>query len=73
MDPYVYPGTNVLRNLRDIRDAEKLSKAEGIATARRIVELARDPIQRKFDALHLQAITGTSFRIFTYGPESSVR
>lgn len=56
MDPYVYPGTNVLRNLRDIRDPEQLSKAEGIATARRIAELQRDPEPGKFDSSHLQSI-----------------
>ena len=56
MDPYVYPETNVLRNLRDIRDAEQLSKFEAIATARRTVELEHEPIQGRFDARHLQAI-----------------
>lgn len=56
MDPYVYPGTNVLRNLRGIRDPEELSKLEGIATARRLAELARNPVHGKFDARHLQAI-----------------
>ena len=56
MDPYVYPGTNVLRNLRDIRDAAQLSKFEAIATTRRTVELEHEPIQGRFDAGHLQAI-----------------
>jgi cell filamentation protein len=56
MDPYVYPETNVLRNLRDIRDAWQLSKFEAIATARRIVEREHEPIQGQFDARHLQAI-----------------
>jgi cell filamentation protein len=56
MDPYVYPETNVLRNLRDIRDAGRLSKFEAIATARRAVELEHEPTQGRFDARHLQAI-----------------
>lgn len=56
MDPYVYPETTVLRNLRDIRDAEQLSKFEAIATTRRTVELEHEPIAGRFDARHLQAI-----------------
>ena len=56
MDPYVYPGTDVLRNLRDIRNAEQLSRAEAIATARRIAELHRNPKIGSFDAQHLQSI-----------------
>ncbi|MES1258464.1 MAG: Fic family protein [Acidobacteriota bacterium] len=56
MDPYVYPETTVLRNLRDIRDAEQLSKFEAIATTRRTVELEHEPIPGRFDARHLQAI-----------------
>jgi cell filamentation protein len=56
MDPYVYPETGVLRNLRDIRDAERLDKFEAIATTRRIIELEHEPIQGGFEARHLQAI-----------------
>jgi cell filamentation protein len=56
MDPYVHPETNVLKNLRDIRDADQLNKFEAIATTRRIVELEHEPIQGQFDARHLQAI-----------------
>ena len=56
MDPYVYPETNVLRNLRDIRDAGQLGKFEAIATTRRTVELEQEPIQGRFDVPHLRAI-----------------
>src|SRR5579872_4847681 len=56
MDPYVYPGTNVLRNLRDINDVGQLSKFEAIATTRRVVELEHEPIHGRFDARHLQTI-----------------
>ena len=38
MDPYLYPGTNVLRNLRDIRNPGILACFEAEATAHRIVE-----------------------------------
>jgi cell filamentation protein, protein adenylyltransferase len=56
MDPYVYPGTTVLKNLRDIRDASLFSKFEAIATTRRAIELEHEPLQRDFDARHLRAI-----------------
>jgi cell filamentation protein len=56
MDPYVYPGTNVLRNLLNLRDADELSRAEAIATALRIYELQDTPKIGKFDAAHLQSI-----------------
>lgn len=34
-DPYVYPGTNVLRNSRGIRDGDELEKFETRLTFRR--------------------------------------
>jgi cell filamentation protein len=56
MDPYVYPGTSVIRNLRDIRDAGVLGEFEAEATARRLRQLEHKPIKGRFDARHLQAI-----------------
>ncbi len=56
MDPYVYPGTSVLRNLRDIRDSRLLSEFEAEATARRLRQLAYKPLKGAFDAQHLQAL-----------------
>jgi fido (protein-threonine AMPylation protein) len=53
MDPYVYPGTNVLR---DIRDPDRLSRFEMDMTTRRIGELTHAPTPGQFDAKHLQAI-----------------
>jgi hypothetical protein len=38
-DPYVYPGTNVLINKEDIRDAETLAQFERMETANRIETL----------------------------------
>jgi cell filamentation protein len=38
-DPYVYPGTNVLINKEDIRDAETLARFERMETANRIETL----------------------------------
>lgn len=62
MDPYVYPGTNVLKNLRDIRDPDCLSKFEMDLTTRRLGELTRHPTPGRFDAQHLQAIHGHIFQ-----------
>jgi cell filamentation protein len=62
MDPYVYLGTNVLKNLRDIRDPERLSKFEMDMTTRRLSELARNLMAGQFNAQHLQAIHGYIFQ-----------
>jgi cell filamentation protein len=56
MDPYLYPGTDVLKNLRDIRNPGILDRFEAEATARRIVELIHSPAQGRFDTAHLRAI-----------------
>lgn len=57
MDPYVYPGTSVLRNLRDIRDAGRLAKFEMDMTTRRVGELLLESESMgRFDTAHLQAI-----------------
>lgn len=55
-DPYVYPGTNVLRNFRDIRDLHRLAAFEMDMTTRRLAELEHKPIRGKLNGLHLQAI-----------------
>src|SRR6185312_4622654 len=56
MDPYVYPGTDVLKNLRDIRDDKRLRVFEADASARRLVELQALPPSGAFDARHLREI-----------------
>jgi len=56
MDPYVYPGTNVLRNVRDIHDSDKLAELEAQATNFRIRQLEHKPIVGEFDTRHLQFI-----------------
>jgi cell filamentation protein len=38
-DPYCYPGTNVLRNIEDIQEAEELAAFERTATANRMETL----------------------------------
>jgi cell filamentation protein len=60
-DPYVYPGTNVLRNLEDLRDQVALSRFEADAVAVCLIDLGRNPIQGAFDIRRLQE---THRRIF---------
>jgi cell filamentation protein len=54
-DPYVYPGTDTLSNLADIRDPQELAIFEAEATLRRSLELLQRPMQGNFDAAHLKA------------------
>jgi cell filamentation protein len=56
MDPYVYPETSVLKNLRDIRDQQVLNAFEADATSFRLRQLANRSSRGRFDAAHLQAI-----------------
>ena len=55
-DPYTYPGTNVLRNLLHILDAEQLAAFEANATARRLIELRATLLSGQFDVAPLKAI-----------------
>src|SRR5713101_1064229 len=55
-DPYTYPGTSVLRNLRGIRDTRILARYEAESTTRRIAELINAPVPGRFDIDHLKAI-----------------
>lgn len=70
MDPYVYPGTSVLKNLRDIRDPERLSKFEMDMTTRRLAELENNAPPGMFDVQHLQAIHRCIFQdVFAWAGE----
>jgi cell filamentation protein len=55
-DPYLYPGTNVLRNIAGLRNPEQLAAFETAKTAQRIYELQGHPVSGSFDASHLKAI-----------------
>jgi cell filamentation protein len=55
-DPYLYPGTNVLKNLRSLTDPELLQRFEARQTHRRIAELIDTPVPGEFDVAHLKAI-----------------
>jgi cell filamentation protein len=53
-DPYVYPGTDVLRNELGIRDADELRRVESDLTYWRALRLATKPIPGRYDLPHLQ-------------------
>jgi cell filamentation protein len=55
-DPYLYPGTNVLKNLRGLTDPEDLERFEARRTHQRIAELIDNALSGAFDLAHLKAI-----------------
>lgn len=55
-DPYVYPGTNVLRNHFGILDASELAEREAGLTAVRLAELEYRFIPGDYDTSHLRAV-----------------
>ena len=60
-DPYVYPGTNVLRNLEDLHDQKALDRFETDAVAVCLINLRQNSIAGPFDTPRLQE---THRRIF---------
>ena len=56
LDPYLYPGTNVLKNIPGIRDAAKLRQFEYEQTASRVVELRLHPLPDRFYLAKLRAV-----------------
>lgn len=61
-DPYLYPGTNVLRNIPGLRDHDSLSQFEANASHARNLELREHPTRGRFDIQHLKAIHKTLFQ-----------
>ncbi len=59
---YCYPNSDVLINKKNIRDKQRLNEAEIQYTARRIMELQRNPIRGRFDLDHLKHIHGHIFQ-----------
>jgi cell filamentation protein len=55
-DPYLYPGTSVLKNLRGLTDPNLLERFEARRTHRRLAELIDTPLPGGFDVAHLKAI-----------------
>ena len=69
-DPYLYPGTSVLKNLRGLTDPDLLARFEARRTHRRIAELIDTPIPGNSTSSTLRRFIGTSFRICTNGRDS---
>ncbi len=55
-DPYTYPGTDVLRNLLDIRDPWQLAAFEANATTARLISLDAASVNGRYDIAHFKAI-----------------
>lgn len=55
-DKYVYPGTDILINRFDCKDAEKLRYLEALSTGGNLACLQLHPINGKFDFKHLKDI-----------------
>ncbi len=69
-DPYLYPGTDVLRNRFDVRDSILLAQMEADATALRLAQLKRSPTRGKFDVAHVKAVHKYIFQdIFPWAGE----
>jgi cell filamentation protein len=69
-DPYLYPGTDVLRNVPGLRSAEQLAAFETAKTAQRIYEIQRTPVVGTFDTRHLQTIRRRVFQdVFPWAGE----
>jgi cell filamentation protein len=54
-DPYVYPGTAVLRNLAGLEDAHALTDREAQASTLRLAQLAALRLEGAYDLPHLRA------------------
>lgn len=55
-DPYVYEGTDVLRNRAGLRDPAALAQREQHLSSRALLEMRREPPLGQFDLAHYQAV-----------------
>jgi fido (protein-threonine AMPylation protein) len=55
-DPYVYPGTTVLKNIPGIRNQERLDRFEADRVGQRSLELIECPLSGLFGLAHLKGI-----------------
>lgn len=56
LDPYVYPGTDILKNILGIHDQQVLDDAEADYVSLRLRELAENPLKGDYDFRHLCAM-----------------
>src|SRR5271168_725090 len=69
-DPYCYPGTDILRNVAEIRDPEELRMFEADAVAANIIQLRRNRITGPFDIARLRETHRRIFgNVFTWAGE----
>ena len=61
-DPYLYPKTNLLRNIPGIRDLDSFLAFEANAVHARNLELREFPTKGRFDAAHLREVHRTLFQ-----------
>ncbi len=61
-DPYLYPGSTVLRNLPGLQDADALAEHEAQATTLRLAQLAATGLEGAYDLSHLQEFHRFIFR-----------
>jgi cell filamentation protein len=61
-DPYVYPGSTVLRNLPGLRDAGALAEREAQASTLRLAQLAASGLEVAYDLPHLQRFHRFTFQ-----------
>ena len=64
-DPSCDPGTNILRNIPDIRDRDALAFFETDAVAANLILLRRKPVKRPFDIARLCEGNRRTLRAFT--------
>ncbi len=55
-DPYVYEGTDTLRNTAGIRDPEALAEREQIVSFQALRQMLKEPVLGNFDQAHFAAI-----------------
>ncbi len=53
LDPYLYPGTDILKNVLGIKDKQMLDDAEADYVSLRLRELAENPLEGDYDFNHL--------------------
>lgn len=61
-DPYLIPGTTVLKNRLGVNSQSELNRLEADFTTTRIWELARQPVSGRFDLAHLKKIHAHIFQ-----------
>ena len=70
LDPYLYPGTDVLRNIPGLRDPKQLAAFEANASASRLIELGCTITDGRFDVAHLKSIHKFIFQdVFSWAGE----